>query len=166
MTDKPKPKRRWLQFSLRTMFVVVTVFCVFLGMVVKRARDQKLAVEAILEAGGTVYYQHQSDFDSPTVPPGPEWLRGLVGDEYFSTVTKVILLGPKFNDTTLLAVGKLTDVKSLGFYDATITDAGLLHLKRLTNLDTLVILNSSVTDAGVKKLKQALPNCRIVHSPR
>ena len=171
----PHPRRRWLQFSLRTMFVVVTVLCVWLGVVVKQARDHRLAVKMILESGGTIVYEHQLSYRhmppstgasrpmGPRLPPGPEWLRGLVGDEYFFTVTKLILLGPNFTDTSLLAVGKLTDVKSLSFHDAEITDAGLLHLKRLTNLDTLVILNSSVTDDGVKKLQQALSNCNIIH---
>jgi hypothetical protein len=31
------PKRRWAQFSLFTMFVVVTVLCVWLSVVVNRA---------------------------------------------------------------------------------------------------------------------------------
>ena len=39
------PSRRWLRFSLRTLFVVVTLFCVWLGwsrMVIER-RQQTLA---------------------------------------------------------------------------------------------------------------------------
>jgi hypothetical protein len=37
----PAPKRRWFQFSLRTMFVVVTVFACWLGWgpVVERQLD-------------------------------------------------------------------------------------------------------------------------------
>ena len=35
MTDtlpKTKPKRRWLQFSMRTVLVIVTLLCVALGL--------------------------------------------------------------------------------------------------------------------------------------
>ena len=71
MTDKPKPKRRWLQFSLRTLMVVVTVFCIWMGITAKRARLQKQAVEAVLEAGGRIIYEHQ---ETNSDPPGPEWL--------------------------------------------------------------------------------------------
>ena len=38
--DKPKPNRRWLQYSLRTFFVLLTVFGVWLGVVVHRANEQ------------------------------------------------------------------------------------------------------------------------------
>src|SRR3954462_2715909 len=34
-----KPKRRWLQFSLRTMLVLVTIVCVGLGWWVQRSKE-------------------------------------------------------------------------------------------------------------------------------
>src|SRR6478609_2019595 len=34
-----KPKRRWYQFSLRTMFVVVTLACIGFGWWVQRSRE-------------------------------------------------------------------------------------------------------------------------------
>jgi hypothetical protein len=39
-----KPKRRWAQFSLATMFVVVTEICVWLAAVVNRGHRQRSAV--------------------------------------------------------------------------------------------------------------------------
>jgi hypothetical protein len=33
MNDKPKPNRPWFQFSLRTMFVLVTLACIVLAWV-------------------------------------------------------------------------------------------------------------------------------------
>jgi hypothetical protein len=41
------PKRRWAQFSLATMLVVVTVLCVELSMVVAPAERQRRAVAAM-----------------------------------------------------------------------------------------------------------------------
>ena len=47
-------KRRFFRYSLRTLFLVVTVFCILMGTVVKRARDQRLVVAAIRAVGGAV----------------------------------------------------------------------------------------------------------------
>ena len=152
MTDKPKPRRRWLQFSLRTLFVVVTVFCVWVGITAKRARDQKYAVETIQEMGGWVFYEHQIDdrtnmtitrngrlYDRGGIParPGPAWLRRIIGDEYFTTVNLVGMRGPQFNDASLEVVKPLTDLKRLALYD------------------------TKITNEGLKKLQEALPNCKI-----
>jgi hypothetical protein len=60
-TTIPKPLRRWFQYSLRTLLVLMLVFgCGFgwLGMKVKQAREQREAVEtteerAMLTFGGT-----------------------------------------------------------------------------------------------------------------
>jgi len=174
MTDKPKPKRRWLQFSLRTLLIFVTVFCLclgILGITVKRARDQRMAVEAILAIGGTVTYENgeirrgvsqspQSRFRllqwgprKPPRPPGLEWLRNFFGDEYFYRVESVKLVGPKVTDATLEAVGRLTDVKWLNLRQTEVTKGGLEHLKELTNLQSLSIENTRVTDAGMEHMK-------------
>jgi len=178
MTDKPK--RRWLQFSLRTLFVVVTVFCVWMGIIAKQARDQKQAVEMIRDMGGMVLYQYQVDqFQSSRVilvtdkttdlpfprPPGPEWLRRIVGDEYFFTVASIYLDGPHFTDASLLVAGQLTDAKFLRLDNTQITDAGLVNVKGLTNLQMLSLGTTQVTEEGVKQLQQSLPNCRIHRSP-
>ncbi len=154
MKDKPKPKRRFFRYSLRTLMIVVTVFCILLGTVVKRARDQRLAVEAILEMGGWVFYEYQvNDHTNRTImkngrqytlerlgklpPPGPAWLRWIIGDEYFTTVNLVGMRGSQFNDASLEAVKPLTDLKRLALY------------------------NTKITDEGLKKLQEALPNCNI-----
>ncbi len=60
------PKRRFFRYSLRTLMLVVTVFCVWMGITANQARDQKQAVEVVLGLGGTVLYEHEIDgFESP-----------------------------------------------------------------------------------------------------
>jgi len=165
-TDSPKPRRRWLQFSLRTLFVVVTVFCVWMGITANRARDQRLAVEAIEALGGTIRYEYQGDYDyvvitntgvqtgrSP-VPPGPEWLRGLIGDEFFFSVSKIELGGTKADDASLTAIGRLADMKNLNLRYNQVTDAGLEHLIGLTNLESLTLDGTQITDAGLVHLQR------------
>ena len=94
MKTTASPKRRWLQFSLRTLFILTALLAVWLGFYVKRVRDQRETVAAILKAGGTVAYDYQSPPKVspggplyPTArPPGPSWLRNLIGEDYFVTV--------------------------------------------------------------------------------
>jgi len=150
-TDQSKP-RRFFRYSLRTLFVVVTVFCVWVGITAKRARDQKYAVETIREMGGWVFYEHQLDdrpmtitingklYDRGGIParPGPAWLRQIIGDEYFTTVNLVGMRGPQFNDASLEVVKLLTDLKRLALYD------------------------TKITNEGLKKLQKALPNCKMI----
>ena len=90
-----KPTRRWFQFSLRSFLVLLTVFAVWLGVVVHRAREQREAVEAIEALGGTVAYDWQQESTSPFYSPvasqplGPAWLRRIVGDDFFQNASQV-----------------------------------------------------------------------------
>jgi hypothetical protein len=43
--DAPKPRRRWFTFSLRTLFVVVTVLCVWLGLEFRFVRERQAWVQ-------------------------------------------------------------------------------------------------------------------------
>lgn len=60
------PKRRWYQFSLRTMFVGMTVLCVYLGWQASTVRERK-AVRAWLIARGDMLRTY------PNI--GPFWFR-------------------------------------------------------------------------------------------
>jgi hypothetical protein len=39
--DAPKPRRRWFSFSLRTMFVAVSLFCMWLGYELNWIRERR-----------------------------------------------------------------------------------------------------------------------------
>jgi len=49
-----EPKRRWFSFSLRTMFVVVTLFGCWLGNELHRVRDRRAMAKEIERMGGEV----------------------------------------------------------------------------------------------------------------
>ena len=49
-------RRRWLQFSIRTLLVLVTLLCVALSLWIVPAERQRRAVEAIEKLGGIVFY--------------------------------------------------------------------------------------------------------------
>ena len=50
-----RPKRRWFRFTLRTMFVVVTVLGVWLGWNLHELRQRKLTRQYIVSHGGYVF---------------------------------------------------------------------------------------------------------------
>ena len=57
--EPPKRKRRWFQFSLRSLMIFTLICAIGSAWVVmrlKRAERQKSAVEAILKDGGVVWY--------------------------------------------------------------------------------------------------------------
>ena len=165
--DSPPLKRRFFRYSLRTLMLVVTVFCVWLGVTAKRARDQRSAVEVIEALGGEVEYEHEPKrtpyeggfivWGNPNTvnraPPGPEWLRGLIGDEYFFSVRLVRLSRTTTDDASLAAVARFADMKSLLLDDTRVSDAGLEHLKGLVNLRELNVIDTLITDAGLEHLR-------------
>ena len=59
----PKPRRRWLQFSLRTMQVLMLVATLPLGWFeykIKQAGEQREAVAAIRSMGGFIEYDYSA----------------------------------------------------------------------------------------------------------
>ena len=95
--SRPKPKRRWLQFSLRTLLVFVTLSAFASGWFVvkmQRARRQREAVKAIVEAGGRVWYDYEVNAPTGSVPkpPGPAWMRKLLGENRLRGISMPISL--------------------------------------------------------------------------
>jgi hypothetical protein len=71
MTD-----RRYLTFSLRTAFVVLTIGCLWLGWKVEKARKRGRAIDAIVAAGGRIGYEDRHLMHLPpyTIPANHFWL--------------------------------------------------------------------------------------------
>ena len=60
--EPPKRKRRWFQFSLRSLLIVVVIVaipCAWLGWKIDQKRRECEAVAAIIKAGGIVVYDYQ-----------------------------------------------------------------------------------------------------------
>ncbi len=155
-----KPARRWFRFSMRTMIVVVTAFCVWLGITSSRANRQRRAVEIIKKAGGTAYYDFDADDDGvlrtpPLSPSGPDWLRRSIGIDYFSTVVRVGLDDRKNpNDDAFAALADLPQLRNLFLGGSAVSDAVMSRLKGLNQLHALIVVHSTVTDAGWKAFER------------
>jgi hypothetical protein len=153
-------RRRWLQFSLRTAFILMTALAAWLGIIVHRAREQREAVKAIEALMGRVQYDWQPKMvevtvtlngvrnvkgwrrenASNTAPDAPDWLRQLVGDEYFQEVEEI-----EFPYSSLPLQCEVAELIPL--------------LKRLRALKVIKLRAAS---AGVQwALKEALPGCKV-----
>ena len=187
-TTTPKPRRRWLQYSLRTLLVLMLVISVPLGVLaskIRRARAQRVVVQEIQELGGMAIHCGGLDPREKWPPRVPLWLLKILGDDFFRTINYVQLRGPKATDAELARLRALPQIRSLHLRSSRVTDAGLVHVCRLLHLRNLSLNSTGVTDAGlvclrgltslkslsleethvtaagVAELQQALPSCKI-----
>lgn len=162
-------KRKFLQFKLRTLIILVLIFAgVFgwLGLEVKQGRDREAAVRCFVKLGGHVAYEADESNDEilRDSPPGPNLLRKILGDQFFAKVKYVNFFNADVRVSNLIQLKMFTDLKWLYFGGSSINDAGLIHLRDMQQLKLLDLKGTSVTFQGVKELQKALPNCEIKFS--
>jgi hypothetical protein len=158
----PKHRSRWLQFRLRTLLVLMLAFaCGFgwLAFKIKRAREQREAVEAIEELGGIVDCEPAS---GGMIRTAVAWVGKLLGEDLSQYVTGVSLANTHVTDAGLKHVEGFFHLQTLVFCGTQATDAGLEHVRGLTQLDWLDIHSTRITDAGVEQLR-GLTQLRYLH---
>ena len=122
-------KRRWFRLCLRAFLVLMTVGCIWLGWLVHRANQQRHAVQWVMELNGSlVRYDFELNSKGQSIrdgePPKPEWLRNLVGIDYFANVVMVFLHSTQVSDVTPLA--NLTKLRLLDLNDTQVGDVAPL----------------------------------------
>lgn len=133
--QKPKRRRRWLRYSLRTLLVVITISCIALGYWAHRAGRQKAVVKWVKKNGGYVTYDFEFDGINIKPEPDPGLLQGILGEDYFYTVISVNLDNSEIKDVS--------------------------RLTQLTRLFYVSLLNTQASQEQVNKLQRALPLCKI-----
>jgi hypothetical protein len=158
-TEPPVERARRLRSSVRMMMLLIAGSAGGLGWVVHKAREQRLAVEAILARGGMVEYDYKYDAArNRRLPSGkpwrPEWLQKALGDEYFHRVVCIGLDGERTpTDADLVPIARLRNVKLLYLGGGSITDDGLKELKDLMDLRLLVLWGNPISGDGLKHLR-------------
>ncbi|HEV3343429.1 MAG TPA: hypothetical protein VG125_23860 [Pirellulales bacterium] len=170
-------KSRYHQFSLRALFVIVTLLCVCLGKTVTGAQRQRDAV-ARLKALPTeiyVWYDYQTsglNWDkAPAMgnpfkpPPRPEWLSRSLGIDFLATVTFVdFTWSARLNRSEIAILRDLPTIQYLYLGDVNLSSSVTDTLKCLPKLRLLTVY-PDVTEEDLTRLRRELPNCRVIRDP-
>jgi hypothetical protein len=145
-----KPKHRWFQYSLRTLLVFVTLCafaCSWLAVKMRQAERQREAATAIEKLGGDIEWDNKAS-------GWPTWLRKVLGDDFFNSVSWVSLSYTGTTDAGLEHLKRFSQLRSLSLiYTRRVTDAGLGYVKGLSQLQELDLSAANITDAGLEHLK-------------
>lgn len=151
------------QFGIRTLLASVLACSTAFGWLaaeMKRARQQAETVQWIKSSDrrAALNYDWQRDAEGDLrpwdeqQPPEPEWLRKVLGDDFFSAVT-VVAFHAKTMDAGLDHVSDLKQLRWLILNNCKITDAGLRNLRDLPGLERLQLMGANITDVGMEYLK-------------
>ena len=126
--ESPKRKRRWLQFRLRTILILLTVLAAGLSWMMYRLRAQRAAVQAIRDAGGDVDFHY------------------AISDGY--NVRRVDLRKTDFSDLTPFA--RCPNIEKLYLSHTQVKDlAPLAGLKHVRTLKMSKLLINHVCKIGI-----------------
>jgi hypothetical protein len=142
-----KPNRRWYQFSLKAVFVGMTLLSLGLGVWLKcfePAERQRATVRRVEGLGGYVRYAEALADERWPLPTLRQWLPR----DYFDALTEINLDATKATGTK----AKITKA----------TDADLADLHRFEQLQEVWLNGTEITDATVKKLGD-LKRLRVVN---
>jgi hypothetical protein len=184
--DRAKRNRCRFQFQIRTLMLLMALVGLAMATLItpikKRVEKQRAAVAAILSNGGSVVYDFEQDGQKlgirNPVPPGPRWLRLLLGNNYGANVVEIqlysgagggiggdpvrLMTPDKFTDREAELLAACTGLRLLVLADTKITDAGIKHFRDMSELECLNLEGTLVTKPAVLELHSALPNARII----
>jgi hypothetical protein len=191
-SEKPqRTKRRWLQFTLRTLLIFMTLFAVSFGWWSYKARQQRALVKLLRRPDVMISYDIESYDGSGKRCAyrgyAPLWLVNFLGIDYFANVdnvwlfngndadlqritgftqlTRLTVLGSETTDRGVSHIATLRYLTNLSIQGQKVSDQGLANLGSLTELKSLIHRDTQITDAGVVRLKQLLPQCKIIQLP-
>ncbi len=169
---------RWYQFRLRSLLVFMTVAGMLSGWAgtkIRDARNQANTVAAFKASGAIVNYRY---FWTDDDPPGPEWLRNVLGIDYFDApvaaqiyrdndvaracpllrempeLTYLDLHGSKITDQDVTVLENyLPKLERINITDTSITDEGLIGLSNKPFLKSLGLTQTKMSGAGFKYLR-------------
>ncbi len=135
-----------MRFSLRVAFILLTLLCVWLGTTVHTANRQRRLVAWITKSGGRGVYEFQApkwpSNSPPREPNGPDWLRDLMGIDFFERLTIVYMA-----DTNTTNIAPLRSLKYLRCLDLGGTDVDdATPLSRLRRLKELYLGRTEMVD--------------------
>ena len=153
-----KPNRRWYQFSLKAVFVGMTLLSLGLGVWLKciePAERQRAMARRVEQLGGYVRYAD--------APPDERWplptLRQWLPRDYFDPLTEINLDAtkakgtkakiPRATDDDLADLHRFSHLQELWLNGTDVTDATVKQLNGLRELRVVNLRGTKVTDEGL-----------------
>jgi len=143
---KRPPRRRWFQYSLRSILVLITLAAIALAAwntYRKRLRVQNRALPELTRLKAEVDVQ----------PVGPEWLRALPGGEDLFKVVSVNLEHHRLKDEDLECLEHLRYLERLYLAATPVSNQGLAHVAKCKRLKRLSLWKTRITDLGMEHLR-------------
>jgi hypothetical protein len=158
MTTAPKRRLRWYQYSLRSLFVLTVLVAIggsWFAWKKQQVERERVAAKVFKELGGSVDYNwgYFAKARPNTQPPGPAWLRGWLGDDFFAHVVFLNLHSCPVADADLEHLRDLPRLEIVYLDYTKVTDAGLENLRDLRQLTNLSLKSTKVTDVGLEHLR-------------
>lgn len=176
-------------FSLRTLFLVVTIASLSVGLICRPVLERIDRVNSIVRHGAQIDYV-DSTASSPT------WKRivgAILGEasvfdvecvyfggwaiddslsfqitdnqlvhlSTFPCLRRLDLTGTKVSDTGMDLVAGLTNLEVLILDRTALSDAGLVKLEKLSRLRRISVIDTGVTPAAIQQFSTLHPDCDV-----
>jgi hypothetical protein len=154
----PHAKRRWYQFSLLSLLVLMTVVAAGMGILVyqlRRYEERQAARARVVEIVNAYdgYVVEDQEFSFGKKGLKGDLLKTFLNDlQWWDELRSLHLEQFGVTDQNMMQLGKLRSLEGLNLKDTQITDEGLRELTGLTNLTWINIENCPVTNTGLKHL--------------
>ncbi len=149
-----RPRRWWLQFSLRGLLVLMLLVALGLGWLMPQWRQVWLedrVAEEIRLAGGTVFRESDFSWIIPAPEPPAIWRTWLIGANAGNPVSTAIL-APDSSPEILKSLKHLRGLHALYLEGMRVRDDHIEHLLAMSELEVLDLSATDITDLGAMRL--------------
>lgn len=147
-----RPRRPWLQFSLRGFLIALTVSCVWLATKVEKARKRGRAINAVLQSGGD--HLSYAFVGGRLAPSGGAFLLDLKSAPIDIRLTRPL------NAAVGAALADIYNIDTLSVWAET-TDAELPFLERADARTIILPASERISPEAQDRLRRKLPNTTI-----
>jgi len=141
------------------LVVAAAVPCGWLRWKMIIKHKERAAVAEIERLGGLVGYDWKPIYVStvgkpfsPPQPPGPAWLRSILGDDFFASVVEVSV-NNGMTDDGFVRFGTFANAEELWLGQTRVSNVDLEQLKGMSHLRKLDLSCTGITDDGLEYLQ-------------
>jgi hypothetical protein len=163
MTEAPPTRRRWYQFTLRGVMVLVALLALPLAWHMRTVNGQRSAVATVLERGGRVTYDYQLTISATGNIVGddkgkPSRLASWIGIDHVQKLRDVDLRAVDVTDDDMRVIAQARSLEGIDFGRAPKRRTKIPDevLQRMQSLPDVRRLNFSYTDFDDKQVEYIL----------